>query len=104
MPAPTNVHPGDYHPVTGPHSAPTRHRWADPTDHDRHRASTTVTATACGARSNAVAHVLSTVLDRATYCPGCFWVPTSRSGGCTWCGAWAIVDDDNLCQDCWEDN
>lgn len=23
-------------------------------------------------------------------------------GGCTWCGAFAQVDSDNLCRECWD--
>ena len=35
---------------------------------------------------------------------GTWWVPTNRAGGCTWCGAWAVVNDDNLCYDCFQED
>lgn len=28
--------------------------------------------------------------------------PTRDGAGCTWCGAWAQVNDENLCRRCWE--
>lgn len=30
--------------------------------------------------------------------------PHRDGAGCTWCGAFAQVDADNLCIDCWEPN
>lgn len=28
--------------------------------------------------------------------------PTRDGAGCSWCGAYAQVDADNLCRECWE--
>ena len=68
-----------YHPVTTDRGRFVRHRWDDRESARWHTyrqpPSTLVTRTACGARSDSVAHVLSTVLDRAADCPDCFPPP-----------------------------